>query len=646
MRVGNVEITNFQSIGDIKFNLTNKGLVLIEGDNRDDPSQKSNGSGKSSIPDALDWCLYDVTARGQTGDDVIHNVAKKGTRVFIELIDDDDTVYHVSRHRKHKEFNNELIVKRVDGETESNLTSGTNKLTQVLLNKILGCSEYVFKNAVYLGQDDMPELPALTDKPLKVLIEEAAGIEDIQKASDIAVKDFNKAKTAAAAHQSTVGAVISRLEDKQEDLIVIRASVDKWELDQKERQETEKAELKEIAVAIKGQKATHEAIDMSPVETELAEVLAAIRGVEVETARLKELGDEAAAASKTASKIHGTLAALKAEYDRLAAQVRNIDKKVGTDCGECGKEYHKEDLATALETMKRQLSMKADAFKSTKAEFDSANAVLAAAQLKRDEYASAMTDISKQVERERELNTQVNVYEESKRELARAVFNFRRKKESFELLSTSVNPHAKLIASTETQIVDLTEQLRISTEKTEELEKEECLAKEVVRVFGPAGVRAHILDTITPFLNSRTAMYLGTLSDGVISAVWSTISRLKSGEMTEKFAIDVRSELGASKYKGLSGGEKRKVKLACAMALQDLVASRAAKPFQLFMADEIDDGIDESGLERLMAILDEKSKDKGTVLVVSHHSLSDWIRQVVVMRKEGRYSSLDGEALN
>ncbi|MFX5562713.1 recombinase RecF, partial [Acinetobacter baumannii] len=35
------------------------------------------------------------------------------------------------------------------------------------------------------------------------------------------------------------------------------------------------------------------------------------------------------------------------------------------------------------------------------------------------------------------------------------------------------------------------------------LEKVE-LANMAVNIFGPAGVRAHILDTVTPFLNSRT----------------------------------------------------------------------------------------------------------------------------------------------
>ena len=39
---------------------------------------------------------------------------------------------------------------------------------------MLGCSEEVFRAAVYVGQD-LPDLPAMTDKQLKELVEEAAG---------------------------------------------------------------------------------------------------------------------------------------------------------------------------------------------------------------------------------------------------------------------------------------------------------------------------------------------------------------------------------------------------------------------------------------------------------------------------------------
>lgn len=76
-----------------------------------------------------------------------------------------------------------------------------------------------------------------------------------------------------------------------------------------------------------------------------------------------------------------------------------------------------------------------------------------------------------------------------------------------------------------------------------------------------------------------------------------------------------------------------------------MVASRATKPINLFMADEIDDAIDPPGLERLMGVLDRKAKERGTVLVISHNSLSDWIDNVITVTKSGGLSTVGGASM-
>jgi DNA repair exonuclease SbcCD ATPase subunit len=168
------------------------------------------------------------------------------------------------------------------------------------------------------------------------------------------------------------------------------------------------------------------------------------------------------------------------------------------------------------------------------------------------------------------------------------------------------------------------------------------ILKNVVGVFGRKGVRAHVLETVTPYLNERTAYYLGTLSDGTIVANWSTLAIKSDGELAEKFNILVSKEDGAKEYFGLSGGERRKVRLATSMALQDLVASRASKPINLFIADEIDDALDVSGLERLMGILEEKGRERGTLVLISHNDIGDWVRNVSKVTKSGYYSEISG----
>jgi DNA repair exonuclease SbcCD ATPase subunit len=204
------------------------------------------------------------------------------------------------------------------------------------------------------------------------------------------------------------------------------------------------------------------------------------------------------------------------------------------------------------------------------------------------------------------------------------------------------NPHQDTVDTLCNDLVDWNGSVKKHKKEYKKALKERALYEQAVEVFAPAGVRAHILDHVTPFLNARTGHYLSTLSDGNLSAVWTTLSKTAKGELREKFSIEVSNAKGGKSFGLLSGGEKRKVRLACAMALQDVVSQRATKPIDLFMADEIDDALDEAGLERLMAILDEKARERGTVLVVSHNSLSDWIREVATVTKEGGESTISG----
>ena len=151
-----------------------------------------------------------------------------------------------------------------------------------------------------------------------------------------------------------------------------------------------------------------------------------------------------------------------------------------------------------------------------------------------------------------------------------------------------------------------------------------------------------VLDPGSAAAGQSRAQYLGALADGNINATWSTLSKTAKGELKEKFNIEVVNDKGAKSFAGLSGGEKRKVRLAAAMALQDMVASRATKPINIFIADEVDHALDEAGLERLMGVLEKKAKERGTVLVISHNSLSDWIDNVITVTKTGGTSNVAG----
>ena len=73
-------IQNFMSIRNIVLDLQDRGLVLIKGKNCDNPDLNNNGSGKSSMIEAIVYALYGRTLRGVRGDAIVHKKPKKNMK--------------------------------------------------------------------------------------------------------------------------------------------------------------------------------------------------------------------------------------------------------------------------------------------------------------------------------------------------------------------------------------------------------------------------------------------------------------------------------------------------------------------------------------------------------------------------------------
>jgi DNA repair exonuclease SbcCD ATPase subunit len=69
------------------------------------------------------------------------------------------------------------------------------------------------------------------------------------------------------------------------------------------------------------------------------------------------------------------------------------------------------------------------------------------------------------------------------------------------------------------------------------LEKEKAALEDVVKVYSNAGVKSHVLDLITPFLNTQGNTYLNALAGPDMELKFSTQTQNKNGEMSDKFDV-------------------------------------------------------------------------------------------------------------
>ncbi|MEN3334862.1 MAG: hypothetical protein V7641_4227 [Blastocatellia bacterium] len=642
MDIVKLTIENFLAITRADILLNSKGLVLVQGENKDDPSASSNGAGKSSIADALFWGLYGETARGASGDAVVNRSVNKNCRVIVYLQDSDRT-FEIRRHRKHKDGRNSLQAfsySREAGDDDPKqkieLTKGTEKDTQELLQRIIGCSVNVFRAAVYSGQEALPNLPGMTDKQLKLLVEESAGIDLLQQAYTEARDRSNGVKGLLAQITAKLTGAMDLAKATESAIDDAKRRAEDWEADHKAKLERLKTGASEVEIKVQAEEKRLAAFNEKKILEEIVrldEILANYNKLEKERDRHAAVVRQK---EKAAEKVKGEYEHALKDLKHTKGHLDQINSKIGMPCGECGKLYQSEDIEHVTQIAKKKIKGLTQDVNELKRKFDDASRGVKESAKDLDEFRASMPDVSKAGAEQRGLRGKQLEVKNIRTEIQRMKDDIRNKLEQAKNFKKEANPYKKSIEDTKKRFVEAE---KVVTQLRKDLAKVQVsvdLHEDAVSVFGPAGVRAHILDTVTPFLNERTAHYLGALSDGNISATWATLSKTAKGEIREKFIIEVTSLTGAEEFTGLSGGEKRKVRLSCALALQDLISSRAAKPISLWIGDEIDDALDVSGLERLMNILEDKARERGTVLVISHNSLSDWINeQIIVTREEG-----------
>ena len=645
MNIQNVEIQNFLAIGSVSMNMLEKGLVLLQGENRDDSSQDSNGAGKSALPDALSWCFYGVTARGESGDDVINRTAGKNCFVKI-FVEDTGITYEIARHRKHKENKNRLTVrKESDGKWED-LTLGTDKLTQNLVNKIIGCTKEVFCSAIYAGQENLVDLPSMTDKSLKVIVEEAAGIDRLQNGYKIATARVNSFKKEHDLTLRELNSTLNGIALTEENLEDAKGLEKAWESKRNDKMVKATTEKEVLVKELKKTKDIDASVELEQIEQKIEKINAAIDSANKRSSEHAVLESKLASAISQVKREKSVYESNLIDVQKAEKQLKSITEERNPTCGECGQEISNDEAKSAhIKTHEERLTNlrnKADEQESIVREkgMEARNIKLELSELK-----IKLTDTSKlkaAIEKLTERKTALILQSSAVKTLQEKI---NAKQADFVAARDESNPHLAMIRKLDENLVAMNKKKTSQDEEVQKSEHKLLVAEGAAKVFSPSGVRAHLLDQVTPYLNDRTSHYLSILSDGNITATWTTLAPDSKGDLKEKFSIAVESSTGGKSFRSLSGGEKRKVRLSTYLALQDLVSSRASKPINLLIADEIDQAVDKSGLERLMSVLTEKAKERGTAIVISHTDLKSWISNSVTVVKEEGMSRMEGLAL-
>ena len=143
-------------------------------------------------------------------------------------------------------------------------------------------------------------------------------------------------------------------------------------------------------------------------------------------------------------------------------------------------------------------------------------------------------------------------------------------------------------------------------------------------------LRRRIINQTIPFLNGRLNHYTRTL--GLPHVV--------------KFDADMSctvAEFGRElDFGNLSAGEKKRVNTSLALAFRDVLHHLHAKT-NILLIDELDGALDQNGIDSIVRVLKEKSRDEDmSVFVISHHpSIAGRLDHNLRIVKEGGFSRVE-----
>lgn len=161
--IDSIELKGFQSIGEAKINLSNRGIVCIKGINNYEETARSNGSGKSSIFESIFYAIYGRTSAGIAYPE--NRYLKDGCCVKLTLYID-SVKYTIIRTSKGK--SSTVKIYREDEDI-----SGRNKTDteDIIKRDIIKISQDIFLSTVFLSQGFSGKLSSLSPSGRKERIE-------------------------------------------------------------------------------------------------------------------------------------------------------------------------------------------------------------------------------------------------------------------------------------------------------------------------------------------------------------------------------------------------------------------------------------------------------------------------------------------
>jgi len=582
IKIKELTVKNFMSVGNQTqaVNFAQENLTLVLGENLDqggDDNGSRNGTGKTTIVNALSYALYGNALTNIKKDNLINKINNKNMLVTLAF-EKDGIDYRIERGRKPNVL--QFYVNDIEQETdETDDAQGDMRETQKDLDDLLGMSHDMFKHIVALNTYTEPFL-SMRANDQRVIIEQLLGITLLSEKADTLKELIKETKDLVTQESADIEAA-KRSNDK------IQQSVDSLITRQSAWNTQHDQELEKMGRAI----IELESVD---IEAELAKH-AELKAYDEKSAKLKSLNKERATLDSATAQAERSVT----KYERELALLAN------KTCHACEQELHDHKHESMTATAQGHLDE---------------------AKKYHDKVAKDLAKIRKEVDAIGELATKPITYYDTLEQALKHQNNLKTLENQLTIKVGETDPYQE-------QIDELrnTAMQEISWDSVNELnllkDHQEFLLK--LLTSKDSFIRKKIIDQNLAYLNNRLTYYLDKM--GLPHTV------LFQNDLTVVIT-QLGQDLD---FDNLSRGERNRLIISLSFSFRDVWESLYQQINLLFVDELIDNGLDASGVEGALGILKKMSRErKKNIFLISHKDeLIGRVNNVLRVIKENGYTS-------
>jgi DNA repair exonuclease SbcCD ATPase subunit len=582
IKIKELTVKNFMSVGNqtqaVHFNKENLTLVLGENlDQGGDDSGSRNGTGKTTIVNALSFALFGTALTNIKKDNLINKINNKNMLVTLSF-EKDGIDYRIERGRKPTVM--QFFVNDIEqsGE-ETDDSQGDMRETQKDLDDLLGMSHDMFKHIVALNTYTEPFL-SMKAGDQRVIIEQLLGITLLSEKAETLKELIRETKDDITRESASIEAAKRSNEGIQKSIDSLTTKQSAWNV----QHETE---LEKIGRAI---------IELESVD------------IEAELAKHAELKvyDEKAAKLKSLNKERATLDSAIAQAERSVKKYAGeLAKLQDKKCHACEQELHDH----------KHEEMSAEATRH-----------LAEAQTYHDKVATDLAKILAEINTVGELVKRPNPYYDTVEQALKHQNNLSTLETNLTIKAGEADPYQEQIDELKNSaMVEITwdHVNALTTLK----EHQEFLLK--LLTSKDSFIRKKIIDQNLAYLNNRLTYYLDRmgLPHSVVFKNDLTVEITQLGQDLD--------------FDNLSRGERNRLILGLSWAFRDVWESLYQGINLLFVDELIDNGLDASGVESALAVLKKIARErKKNIFLISHKDeLIGRVNNVLKVIKENGFTS-------